>query len=416
MTNRQIYNATAERFLEDLGEDDNSDNDDILAKLPTQRNVTAALNYKKRKHLPPVTDDPATLEFPQEMTVTKQNKPYLQLYETAILAGGVIATMLVFFNKKIFKFMCQAARLFMDGTFKMCPRQFAQFYTLHYFIPGTDTMIPAVFALLTHKSEQIYTRLFNFIVAKAAEYEVDINWTSTMTDFELATVNAIHASFEGVQTVCCNFHFCQAVYRHMAELGLSTLFKKSSISYSEDFNIWFRKLLALAFLPVDRIAPAFAWLVTVRPFALADPLDLNFRHEKINQLLVYFRDNWVKDGSRFAKDWWSVFELDDHRTNNNIEGWHNGILTYFKSPSIKPGLWRFVDFLKDENSHNLIKIAQVRAGTFVTPVRPKVRAHNKSHATLKRQYVAQRQLGAGLAAEMDYVNHVADITSDTLFE
>ena len=48
----------------------------------------------------------------------------------------------------------------MDGTFKRSPVGFTQILTLHSFNEETNTTLPVVLIILTHKTESIYRTAF----------------------------------------------------------------------------------------------------------------------------------------------------------------------------------------------------------------------------------------------------------------
>jgi len=48
------------------------------------------------------------------------------------------------------------------------------------------------------------------------------------------------------------------------------------------------------------------------------------------------------------------------RTNNNIEGWHNGFSALLTSS--RPTIWKFINCLKKEESINKMAIEQLIAG------------------------------------------------------
>ena len=53
----------------------------------------------------------------------------------------------------------------------------------------------------------------------------------------------------------CYFHFCQAIYRRIQLLGLSTIY-----IHHEGHRMYIRKLLAIAFISVDLIPQTFDYL------------------------------------------------------------------------------------------------------------------------------------------------------------
>jgi hypothetical protein len=65
---------------------------------------------------------------------------------------------MVFGTDEAFTALCGTTKVFMDGTFYMCPVPFYQLFVLHY-LDG-DRMIPAPYVLFTTKTAEIYTRFW----------------------------------------------------------------------------------------------------------------------------------------------------------------------------------------------------------------------------------------------------------------
>ena len=57
--------------------------------------------------------------------------------------------------------LCGTDTIYMDGTFRVVPAQFAQLYTLHGFFRGE--MIPFLYFLLPDKEKLTYARMFRLI-------------------------------------------------------------------------------------------------------------------------------------------------------------------------------------------------------------------------------------------------------------
>ena len=57
--------------------------------------------------------------------------------------------------------------VFMDGTFKCCPKCFAQLYTLHGYKSGN--YVPLLYMLLPGKAEDVYRQAFEIIVEKCSD-------------------------------------------------------------------------------------------------------------------------------------------------------------------------------------------------------------------------------------------------------
>ncbi len=89
------------------------------------------------------------------------------------------------------------------GTFKCSPNPFPQYFTIHVFI-GLRLM-PALHCLLSHKTEDIYKKVFDWIVSEAQGLELQINTTAAMCDFETALPNAVRVTLN-LNVTGCFFH------------------------------------------------------------------------------------------------------------------------------------------------------------------------------------------------------------------
>jgi hypothetical protein len=114
------------------------------------------------------------------MTGGKDPRPFL-LYD-----NGTDATerLLIFSTEEHLHLLGRSETLFMDGTFDVAPKIFAQLYVVHGQV-GVSTC-PLLYALMERQTQSSYEELFNFIVDHSDAQPTYIN-----VDFEKAVHQAI---------------------------------------------------------------------------------------------------------------------------------------------------------------------------------------------------------------------------------
>ena len=236
---------------------------------------------------------------------------------------------------------------FADGTFKVCPDEFYQMFTLHGLFKSQ--VVPLVYGLLIGKKTEDYNDFFRIIMDRD-----DFNPETILTDFEAATLKSVKGLFPGILHKGCLFHFGQCIWRKVQDFGL----KKK---YQEDtsFYLSVRKLVALAFVPLSDIYKAYD-LIT-------DEFD-----DDAEKLLDYFEATWIgapkKRGTgrkkpAFPLELWNVYDrvcADLPRSNNSIEGWHHAFAD--RVAIAHPTITKLADKIRREQSKFEVEIAQIRQG------------------------------------------------------
>ena len=141
-----------------------------------------------------------------------------------------------------------------------------------------------------------------------------------MTDFEKAAMNAFEDSFPAAEIAGCYFHLGQSAWRRIQSLGLSVKYREEPT-----FALRVRRLLALAFVPPADVHNYMALI-------MADEASKN---DGLMDFVKYFQDTYVGQKvndtiiipGQFPHLSWNMYSRVKEglpRTNNSLEGWHNG--------------------------------------------------------------------------------------------
>lgn len=132
------------------------------------------------------------------------------------------------------------------------PKIFCQLVTFH--TKYKQRGCPCVHVLCSSKSCETYLLMYSELknsFVKAGFHSVRPR--SLNVDFELGMLNAIRVNYPNFAIHGCYFHFCQAVYRKLSELGLAPAFLSNKA-----FHIWTKKILACPYLPLTDMEDYFA--------------------------------------------------------------------------------------------------------------------------------------------------------------
>jgi hypothetical protein len=98
-----------------------------------------------------------------------------------------------------------------------------------------------------------------------------------MSDFELASINAVQAVFPGAIHFGCQFHFTQCLNRHLKTTGLTT----KKVKENEHLKKWFRLFTTLSLVPKESFLESVELILLLRP-------EINDKETvSINNRLVY---------------------------------------------------------------------------------------------------------------------------------
>ena len=94
------------------------------------------------------------------------------------------------------RLLAQNTTWYMDGNYALAPPQFLQLYVIH--VPLGETTIPAVYAFLQRKTQDIYEELLEAIVNRCRTLGAEVDPTYVNIDFEVSVKNALISVFGAV--------------------------------------------------------------------------------------------------------------------------------------------------------------------------------------------------------------------------
>ncbi|XP_029053857.1 uncharacterized protein LOC114881283 [Osmia bicornis bicornis] len=220
---------------------------EVLSCLSSNNALRQQVKRARRMQAPA---EPSSVDFcvPEELTLTLSGQLFLR--DIRIEGNGI----LMFCTLDNLKHLAGAKYWLMDGTFNTVPLLFKQLYTIHTSVGGSENSVsvPLLYALMTNKSEELYSRLFQELNDWADENKIPLRPDFILTDFEKSSINAIGFEFPGAQSKGCYFHLGQCIYRNVCANGMQTRY-----GTNERFNLEIRQIAALAFLNAAKIPAAF---------------------------------------------------------------------------------------------------------------------------------------------------------------
>ena len=193
--------------------------------MPTASSLKSAFSRAQLSLLPVLPENALNIHIPFEYsTILVDNNAervnflmFNYSYPSAI-GGPNDSTILAFGTDTLFRQLCNAKTVYMDGTFRICPPQFYQVFTIHIFPHESRRLIPCMYCLLTGKTEMIYSKLFASIKEKANEMNLEIKWEMSMSDFESGLLPALANSFPPpFVRKGCFFHYTNSVFKYFTQ-------------------------------------------------------------------------------------------------------------------------------------------------------------------------------------------------------
>ncbi|CAH1240948.1 Hypp6238 [Branchiostoma lanceolatum] len=146
--------------------------------------------------------------------------------------------------------------LYMDGTFKSCPRPYTQFLTIYGLFHGR--CLSLVMALMTERTIAAYRQIFKHARTKVRRLTGHrLRPRRIVMDFKVGLITATETEFRGATISGCYFHFCQSLRRRTQHVGLAAACRED-----RSLKKFLRLIMAISgtgqaqFLELVRLQPA----------------------------------------------------------------------------------------------------------------------------------------------------------------
>lgn len=256
---------------------------------------------------------------------------------------------IIFATRRNIEAMVRCRQLYVDATFRTSPAPYAQIFNVLGDFHGR--VLPFVTAFMAHRTVGHYRQVIRRIKRAVLRYcERDWQPDAVVMDFEQALITAVETELPLARLEGCYFHFNQALWRHIQELGLVRGYRDD-----DELRTLLRQVMALGFLPTALVRNNFRLLRTSR-----HTRTLIRRYPSVMDFLTYVQNTYV-DGN-FRIPMWNVFDRNmSCRTNNNAESFHQA---WNRRVGVRhPNLWMAIRHLKDLQAATESGIRAMQRGT-----------------------------------------------------
>ena len=318
-TPRDLVNGAIERI-----------NDGVKMHLPELKNLQKMVTRKRLKiaAIPLVPHSLAEITIPVNLRLTRTTaQENFLIQDTGVEDENRI---IILGSTTDINRLTRCSTWVIDGTFKSAPNLWYQLWVVHgiYF----NKTIPFVFAFLPNKTEVTYERVVEFILTKIDSVSPGARPSTIIIDYEQAVINVFKRLIPNISLHGCFFHYCQAIWRKVKELGMVRLYTNDDY-----FRTLIKSFSALAFVTPQQIPDAFE--------SLANELIENFGDDEMNNsFLEYFMKTWVgrrvpRRNPLYPIDMWNCQDISLEglpRTTNSVESWHHAFASIFSSHHPNP--------------------------------------------------------------------------------
>ncbi|KAL7070009.1 hypothetical protein ACQ4LE_010923 [Meloidogyne hapla] len=231
-----------------------------------------------------------------------------------------------------------------DGTFKSCPQLYYQLWVIHGRFRQA-AVLPFIYALLPSKTRECYRRALDLVLIKIDEVNLGARPNVVVIDFEKAEELALRTALPEATIHGCFFHFKQALWRKIQELGWAAKYQDE---VEDGFRLHLKMFAALTFVNTVDTRNWFRQLAQI----FLDVYGDGDEDGPYVAFVDYMEKTWVGREfvtPRFSLEMWNNrgITLDQMpRTTNSAESWHNSFSSIFHRHSPNP--YKLVRALLDE--------------------------------------------------------------------
>jgi len=146
-------------------------------------------------------------------------------------------------------------------------------------------------------------------------------------DHEEAMISALQNQLPDVHIHLCYFHVGQAIQRWVSQHGLQIYYNEENST----LKVFLGLIRALGLLPINDVMIGYQVILELQLI------------NNINSLTTYLTVNYINN-NKIPQ--WNVHDLNDHRTNNDMEGYHHRLRERFTNRI--SNFWGFMLFILKE--------------------------------------------------------------------
>ena len=253
---------------------------------------------------------------------------------------------------------------------------------------------------MSEKSRAIYKFLMKIIkeIALHLNLQDKLAWENVTHNFDMEVFQAFQDSIPLIHHCGCHYQFCQRIFRKVSILGLEKHYMNSDFPH---FGMFVRCVLALAFLPVERIESTFKSLVDYLE-AKYERAQIDYPDELVD-FVAYLQKTWISDDSKFRKELWNSRNVYRDKTIGV------SLPLFLRQYGDGTHLWNFIRRLQKIEKQTRVIMEDLKAGRDFSK---NVRFHRVSEDDLGRM-IARYNNGA-YPDNLIYVQEIAYLQHDFL--